>query len=139
MTDTKALELIFENGSVNGVLCSDEDRNIVINAASTILCTGGYANDPELTRKYIPNIDTEGTFLGDVHQGDGLIMAEQVGAKIIANGCAITNPMDLGKTNFQDAQGIMLNITPKGERYSNENEYWFKRSSNLYFKEGFDN
>lgn len=136
--ETPAVSLINENGVIKGVIAENKGRTITINAKSTILATGGFANNEELMKQYSPNIGAFGTFLGEAHQGDGLIMARDAGAEIVAGGGAIANPMDMGATKFNDAGGVFLNVTPEGKRFANENEYWFKRSSQLYFEEGFN-
>lgn len=136
--ETPAKSLINENGVIKGVIAENKGRTITINAKSVILATGGFANNEELMKQYSPNIGAFGTFLGEAHQGDGLIMARDAGAEIVAGGGAIANPMDLGATMFADAGGIFLNVTPEGNRFANENDYWFKRSAKLYFEEEFN-
>lgn len=134
--ETPAISLINENGVIKGVIAENKGRKVIVNAKSTILATGGYANNEELMKQYSPAINAYGTFLGEAHQGDGLIMARDAGAEIVAGGGAIVNPMDMGSTSFADAGGVFLNVTPSGKRFGNENEYWFKRSADLYFNEG---
>lgn len=136
--ETPAVALINENGVIKGVVAENQGRTITINAKSTILATGGYANNEELMKQYSPNVGAYGTFLGDAHNGDGLIMARDAGAEIVAGGGAIANPMDMGATKYYDAGGIFLNVTPEGKRFSNENDYWFKRTAKLYFEENFN-
>lgn len=136
---TPAVSLINDNGTIKGVVAENAGRTVTINAKSTILATGGYANNKELVEQYMPNVKGYGTALGEAHNGDGLIMAREVGAEIVANGGGIVAPMDLGATRYVDAGGIFLNVTPTGERFANENEYWFKRAATLYHELGFSN
>lgn len=136
--ETPALELIDEDGVITGVIAEEDGEEIAIHADSVILATGGYANNAELMEEYAPNLQTSGTFLGETHQGDGLMMARDAGAEIVAGGGAIANPMDMGATGYADAGGVFLNVTPEGERFANENQYWFKRSHQLYNEEGFN-
>lgn len=134
--ETPVISLINENGVIKGVIAENAGRKVTVNAKSTILATGGFANNEELMKQYSPSINAYGTFLGEAHQGDGLLMARDAGAEIVAGGGAIANPMDMGATGFADAGGVFLNVTPSGKRFGNENEYWFKRSADLYFNEG---
>ena len=115
-----------------------EGRKVEIAAKSVILATGGFANNQDLVEEYCPAFGTYGTFLGEAHQGDGLIMARDAGANIIAGGGAIVNPMDMGATGLQDPGGVFLNVTPEGKRFANEAAYWFSRSKKLYFDEGYN-
>lgn len=136
--ETKAVSLINEGGVIKGVVAENGGRTVTVMAPSTILATGGFANNAELVAEYCPNLGTSGTFLGETHNGDGLIMARDAGAKIVAGGGAIANPMDLGPTYFADPAGIFLNVTPAGKRFADETEYWFTRSAKLYFEEGYN-
>jgi fumarate reductase flavoprotein subunit len=136
--ETKAVSLINEGGIIKGVVAENGGRTVTVNAPSTILATGGFANNAELVAEYCPKLGTSGTFLGETHNGDGLIMARDAGAKIVAGGGAIVNPMDLGPTYFADPAGIFLNVTPAGKRFANEASYWFTRSAALYFDEGYN-
>ena len=136
--ETPAVSLINDNGTIKGIIAENKGRTVTINATSTILATGGYANNEELMNEYSPNIKSYGTFLGAAHNGDGLLMAREVGAEIVAGGGGIINPMDVGATKYTDAGGIFLNVTPEGKRFSNENDYWFKRSAELYHEVGFN-
>ncbi len=123
LLETPAVELIQEDGRVKGVICENEGRKVEIAAKSVILATGGFANNQELVEEYCPAFGTYGTFLGEAHQGDGLIMARDAGANIIAGGGAIVNPMDMGATGLQDPGGVFLNVTPEGKRFANEAAY----------------
>lgn len=135
--ETPATELIIEDGAVKGVICENEGRKVEILAKSVILATGGFANDQKLVEEYCPAFGTYGTFLGEAHQGDGLVMARDAGAEIVAGGGAIVNPMDVGPTGLQDPGGVFLNVTPAGKRFADESAYWFNRSKILYFDEGY--
>lgn len=135
--ETPAVSLINENGTIKGVVAENAGRTITVNAKGTILATGGFGNNQELMEQYSPKIQAFGSALGAAHNGDGLIMARDAGAEIVANGGAIAGPMDLGATRYVDAGGIFLNVTPEGARFGNENEYWFKRNAALYHDHGF--
>lgn len=134
LLETKALSLIKEGNQVTGVVAENKGRKVTVMAKAVILATGGFANNEELMKEYCPKIGAFGTFLGEVHQGDGLIMAAEAGALISAPGGAIANPMDLGPTQYGDPNGIFLNVDAQGNRFANENEYWFTRSAKVYFE-----
>lgn len=138
LLETPAVSLINEDGTIKGLVAKYKESTVTIHADATILATGGYANNQELMDEYAPNIGTFGTFLGVAHQGDGLIMARDVGAQIVGGGGAIANPYDMGPTYFMDPGGIFLNLTPDGKRFCNEADYWFSRSALLYHELGFN-
>jgi fumarate reductase flavoprotein subunit len=77
-----------ENGVVNGVVCENKDRELIqVKADKVIICTGGFAGNPELISKFYPNYDPSVVAAGGGmrHQGDGLNMALEVGADIEGN------------------------------------------------------
>ena len=81
MLETRATELVMnEDGSVAGVKAETAGQSFTISAKSVIICTGGYAYNPELTARFTPEL--AGTFgIGfPGATGDGIIMASNVGA-----------------------------------------------------------
>lgn len=89
--NTSAKSFIMENGKVVGVNAVDSDGNTVIFHANkdVILATGGFAGNVELREKYC-----EGEKWPDLGEsllttnmagvtGDGIIMAEEIGASLI--------------------------------------------------------
>lgn len=85
MMETKAKELIMEDGKVSGVKVTDKDGNEqTITAESVILSTGGLNNAPEMIAEFNPNykgIHTQMTTAGAT--GDGITMARAIGAKLV--------------------------------------------------------
>ena len=83
LTETKGETLITDdNGAVIGATASTADGEIKIGAKSVVIATGGYSMNPELTARLDP--EYEGTF-GIGHPaatGDGLIMANNIGATL---------------------------------------------------------
>lgn len=83
MLETCATEILMnEDGSVAGVKAQKDGAEVLVHAKSVIIATGGYANNPELTALLDP--EKEGTFgIGFVGStGDGIIMANHVGAAL---------------------------------------------------------
>ncbi len=124
--------LVQENGGVTGVTTAAE----TLMADAVILACGGFEADPELRAKYIgPNWDKAKTRGTPHNTGDGLRMAQSIGAQSygLYEGCHAT-PMDLhmpdyGNLNIEHGErknyrkicyflGVMLNA--KGERFVDE-------------------
>ena len=87
MLETKAVEILMnEDGSVKGVKATRGADTIICYADSVVVCTGGYAYNPELTERLDP--EKAGTwgigFPGST--GDGIIMASNVGAALTHTG-----------------------------------------------------
>ena len=83
MTETTATEILTdEKGTPVAVKVKGKDGEKTIGAKAIMIATGGYANNPELTARLDPEF--EGTFgigFGSC-TGDGLIMANNIGAAI---------------------------------------------------------
>ncbi|MDF2520087.1 MAG: hypothetical protein K0R84_715 [Clostridia bacterium] len=81
---TKATELVVENGKVVGAKVTDKDgKEQVIKAKSVILATGGLNNAPDMIAEFNPKyvgVNTEMTTPGPT--GDGIRMAQAIGAQL---------------------------------------------------------
>ncbi len=83
---TRAERLLTAGGRVTGALVTGPDgRTRAIGARCTVLACGGYQGSPELIERYTGlrvgvDLFTYAMFTHDVHQGEGLRMAYDVGA-----------------------------------------------------------
>lgn len=106
---TAVTELVYENGTIAGVKTSMGET---LQADAVILACGGFEASDELRQKHIgPNWD-KAKVRGTPHNtGDGLVMAEALGAQSygLYGGCHAT-PMDLHMKNFGNLD------LPAGER-----------------------
>jgi tricarballylate dehydrogenase len=84
LNEVEALKLLQENGGVVGVRVrekSGEEQDI--RAAAVVIATGGFGANPEMVKKYIGPGATNLVLRGSTFDtGDGLRMAEAVGAKL---------------------------------------------------------
>ena len=81
MLNTEATEILMnEDGSVKGVKAVRGNDTVYVYADSVIVCTGGYAYNPEMTVRLDP--EKRGTMgIGHVAStGEGIMMASNVGA-----------------------------------------------------------
>jgi fumarate reductase flavoprotein subunit len=81
LCQTRAKKLLTSgNGKIVGVLAKASGRELRISTECIILASGGFAGNKKLLRKYIPSF-TEDIHLGGIpNQGDGILMAAEVGA-----------------------------------------------------------
>jgi succinate dehydrogenase/fumarate reductase flavoprotein subunit len=79
---TKALDLLTDsNGQVVGVKCQGNNGRFYIKAKAVVLCSGGFEKNSEMLLKYIgPRADEVIAYTGPGGTGDGLLMAEKLGA-----------------------------------------------------------
>ncbi|OGO21685.1 MAG: hypothetical protein A2144_13650, partial [Chloroflexi bacterium RBG_16_50_9] len=73
-------------GSVNGVVAVKNGEEFLIKTRSVILATGGFGDNKELLKKYCPDyydgMPVDHWPHHSSHSGDGLLMAEEIGAAI---------------------------------------------------------
>ena len=132
LLETTAKSLITEDGKVVGVEAEQADgTKVTLHAAkAVILTTGGYANNLAMvqeTNNYWPNIpDNTGTTNASGMKGEGILMAQEVGAA--TNGMEFTQLMAVSDPETGDlftgllpqstADYIMIN--QEGNRFVNE-------------------
>ncbi len=77
-------ELIVEGGRVVGITAERAGETIEFHAPAVVICDGGFQGDPDLVRKYIaPKPEALFTRGAGTGCGDGLRMAESLGAKLV--------------------------------------------------------
>jgi len=76
--------LIDKNNRVSGILAQDaKGKEIEIKTSCLIVCTGGFSGNEELIKKYDPTYDEKLIpHRGIGHNGDGILMATEVGADL---------------------------------------------------------
>ena len=80
-TCTPAKEIIRgEDGRVEGVLADRETKEFVISTRSVVIATGGFGGNKEMLRKYSPKYHESLRLSGLPNQGDGILMAMDIGA-----------------------------------------------------------
>jgi Succinate dehydrogenase/fumarate reductase, flavoprotein subunit len=131
MRETSANDLIFENGRVTGVKAKMADGTEVTAHAKkgVIIATGGYAANIQKvlktnkywSRQYLsPNI---GTTNRSSLRGDGIDMAEKVGATTVGEGYTQLMPLAYiadGAIAFGGVENVVFISTKDGKRYVDE-------------------
>ena len=127
MLNTRVDELILVDGEVAGVIGHKTDGTVVtVNAASVILATGGFAANTEMVAHYnnfweglTPDILTTNVSSA---QGEGIIMAQAVGADVTQMGITQLMPMAFeatGQLAGGHQRGIVY-LNAEGRRFMNE-------------------
>ena len=131
MRETSANELIFENGRVTGVKAKMADGTQVTAHAKkgVIIATGGYAANIQKvlktnkywSRQYLsPNI---GTTNRSSLRGDGIDMAQKIGAATVGEGYTQLMPLAYiadGAIAFGGVENVVFISTKDGKRYVDE-------------------
>lgn len=127
---TKAEELIIEDGAVTGVVCTREDGSkLTIHANNVILATGGFGANGEMVKEYntywpsIPD-DIKTTNVAGA-TGDGIELGLQAGAKLEGMGMVQLMPTASAVTGLLE-DGLLVPsqyymfVNQEGLRFVNE-------------------
>ncbi len=124
--DTPATALITDgNGAVVGVEATAADgHKVTVNAKSVVLATGGFDGSQEMMRKYAPSFSDEFFYANAGNTGDGIRMAQSVGAATVFKD-GVIGLRGILPTSFADAQnGLVwmpyLMVDQHGARFVDE-------------------
>jgi fumarate reductase flavoprotein subunit len=124
--NNKATEVIVDkDGKVTGVKAiNKEGKEYTINAKSVIVAAGGFSANENMVVKYQPNLKGFATTNHPGATGDGMIMGEKVGGKLIDMKEIQTHPTVVpGKavmvTEAVRGNGAIL-VNKDGKRFTNE-------------------
>ena len=124
--ETKATALTTdESGAVNGVDATDADGNEVhFGAKAVIVATGGFGANFDMIKMYRPDLVDYVTTNKEGTQGDGMVMAQKVGANLIQMSQIQTHPTVYQENGaligeaVRGGGGILINNA--GDRFCNE-------------------
>ncbi|TAH70176.1 MAG: flavocytochrome c [Anaerolineaceae bacterium] len=127
LLNTKATELIIENGTVVGIKGESDGQNMEIRAKVVIIATGGFAANIEMRKEYDPSL-TENlpTTNSPAIVGDGIIMAQNVGANLIGmeyiQSLPLGNPKDGTLNGWIGGAGVeyYYQVNKEGKRFMAE-------------------
>lgn len=124
LLNTRATELITKDGVVCGVKAEAGNDTLNITAGAVVLASGGFDADYEVTKKYSPELASETSYASPGNTGDGIVMAQAVGADTVFKGGVIGFRAVPGVTYRDPINGLRtancLSVTEKGVRYTNE-------------------
>lgn len=124
MLDTKAIELISDNGKVVGVKAEKNGAEVLVHAKAVILATGGFGANLAMCEKYNPALKGFVTTNAPSATGDGLEMAEKVGAAFTDIEQIQIHPTVHQATSIMITESVRgggaILVNQKGERFYNE-------------------
>ena len=124
LLNTTATEILTEDGKVCGVLANDADKNYTINAKAVVLATGGFGANFDLMTKYDPSLANAVTTNHAGATGDGILMAEAIGADTVDMDQIQLHPTVYQETGLLVSEsvrsmgGILVNC--EGKRFCND-------------------
>lgn len=82
--ETKAEKILVENGVAVGVEATDADGNrLTVYADAVVITTGGFGANNDMIAELKPEIDGYVTTNAPGIQGEGIVMAQEVGADVV--------------------------------------------------------
>lgn len=130
LTRAKAERLLWddENQKISGVRFSRQGKETNVEAKKgVILAAGGFSRNPELLKKYAPQLENAAVIAGLGTQGDGIKMAQAYGADMIDTnyikatyGFSPTAKTIAEKSNSQYMGSIAVN--KHGKRFGDESQ-----------------
>lgn len=121
---SRVSDLLIEDGQVVGIRSGEVD----LRAHAVIVTTGGFANNPAMVKRLWPTAAVHGTRLTSFYadspynMGDGILLAERVGANItgIDNGLLVPSPNFLPDLSYTLPEWAMV-VNREGRRFISEN------------------
>ena len=94
--------LTSSEGKITGVSAESKGEMLRIKTKSAIIATGGFGGNKTLLKKYCPDYRDNMVCFGLLHQGDGLMMAEKIGAANEGLGLLqLSGPITLGNITLE--------------------------------------
>ncbi len=124
MLETRGTELIEENGVITGIMAEGANGPITLKSKAVVLACGGFGRSEELTARFTPEVSDyiAYTVTGAGNTGDGIVMAEKVGATPYEDpwliGLGLTSPVREMGSFYWYGMHIFLNM--EGKRFTNE-------------------
>ena len=127
LLETKAEELLLEDGAVVGACVTAQGKAFVIRAKSVVLATGGYSQNPELVKRFAPELLGTIPTASVSNTGDGILMAEKAGAEVFERGWFSICPMQVSNDYLRQGgaaltTGAQLGVNSQGVRYAAETD-----------------
>ena len=124
MLNTKATELIMEDGKIAGVKAEGKDANYTIKATAVILATGGFGANEDMYTQFRPDLKGTVTTNAPGATGDGIVMAQALGADLVDIEQIQLHPTVEQNTSMLITESVRgdgaILVNQSGHRFTNE-------------------
>ena len=124
--NNRVTKILMKNGKVAGVEVQTPKGKEVIHAKAVVLATGGFGANHKMVEKYRPELKGFSTTNQPGATGDGMIMAEKAGAKLIDMTEIQTHPTVVPGNGEMITEAVRGNgailVNHEGKRFYNELE-----------------
>ena len=118
--------LIDANGAISGVNVADSNGTYTINTKAVVITTGGFGANPEMVIKYQPSLEGFSTTNHAGALGEGITLAENIGAALVDMEQIQTHPTVEPATSIMITEGVRgegaILVNKEGKRFINELE-----------------
>ncbi len=125
MLNTKATELLVDGeGKICGVKAEGPDANYTFNCKAVILATGGFGANEDMYTQFRPDLKGTVTTNAPGATGDGIVMAQALGADLVDIEQIQLHPTVEQSTSMLITESVRgdgaILVNQKGERFTNE-------------------
>ncbi|MBQ0065155.1 MAG: flavocytochrome c [Firmicutes bacterium] len=124
MLETAATEIINQDGKAAGIKAESPDKIYTINAKSVILATGGFGANFDLMASYDPSLANAVTTNTPAATGDGIFMAEEMGADTVDMEYIQLHPTVFQENGLLVSERLRSNgailVNKEGKRFTND-------------------
>ncbi|WP_428912214.1 flavocytochrome c [Niallia sp. Krafla_26] len=125
LLNTKAEKLIEKDGAVVGIEAVDKNgESFKVNAKAVVLATGGFGANSKMVEEYRPDLKGFYTTNHDGATGDGIVMAQEVGADLMQIDQIQIHPTTDPKTGYLFTEGLRgdgaILVNKEAKRFTDE-------------------
>lgn len=124
--ETPATQIVMKDGAAAGIKASSAAVDYTINAGAVVLASGGFAASEEMYTKYQPSLKGFVTTNAPGMTGDGIVMAEEVGAATVDMEQIQIHPTVEQSTSALITEGLRgdgaILVNAEGKRFIDELE-----------------
>lgn len=137
MLNTQATELLMENGKVIGAKAISEDgTEITIYSNNVLLATGNMMGNQAMRTEHVGSYLKEAS-TSNLNQGDGYLLAQNAGAKMIDSPYSLAMAYDLKGVSWLGLDNEdLVRITSDGKRIVDES-VWYTEKIQAAFDAGY--
>ncbi len=122
--ETKATEIIMADGAAAGIVVTDANGSYKINAEAVVLASGGFGANNDMVASFQPTFDGYITTNDPNITGDGIVMAQAVGAAVVDMEQIQLHPTVYQKTSALITEGLRgdgaILVNKEGLRFFDE-------------------
>ena len=124
LLETKAVSILMNDGAACGVMAEGADCDYTIHAKAVILATGGFGANEEMYCTYRPDLKGTVTTNAPGATGDGIVLAQSVGADLVDIEQIQLHPTVEQTTSIMVTESVRgdgaILVNQSGVRFTNE-------------------